>query len=285
LATRANWKGFLKVAEVTIPVALYAAASSSARIALHIVNRSTGHRVARRYVDAETGRTVPQEQQAKGYEVAKDEYVTLTSDEIAAAEPEGDKTLEVVAFVAKDDLDALYLERPYYLAAASPAAAETFSLLCVGLRRAKVAAVARAVLFRRARSVLIRPYGQGLTAHTLKFDYQVRSAAAAFERVPAAESSPEALDLAKHIIGAKRGAFDPAAFHDRYEAALAELVKAKIEGRPLPAPRRPQPVQRQDLLAALRESAGALPPAAPPRAKVRRPRRVAAKPATRRKAS
>ncbi len=40
----------------------------------------------------------------------------------------------------------------------------------------------------------------------------------------------EMLDLAKHIISTKVGSFDPKSFDDRYEAALAELVKAKMEG-------------------------------------------------------
>ena len=94
MAPRANWKGFLKIAEVTCPVALFTAASTSERIALHTINRATGHRVHRQFVDTETGAVVEPQDQVKGYEVAKDEYVVLEPDEIAAAVPEGDKTLD-----------------------------------------------------------------------------------------------------------------------------------------------------------------------------------------------
>ena len=58
MAARATWKGFLKIAEVTCPVALWAAPSATERIALHTINRPTGHRIRRRFVDAETGETV-----------------------------------------------------------------------------------------------------------------------------------------------------------------------------------------------------------------------------------
>ena len=99
MAPRANWKGFLKVAELTCPVALYTAASTSERIAFHTLNRATGHRVRRQFIDQETGKPVEADEQVKGYEVGQDEYIVLEPDEIAAAVPESDKTLTVVAFI------------------------------------------------------------------------------------------------------------------------------------------------------------------------------------------
>ena len=72
MPSRASWKGFLKIAEVTCPVALYAAASTSERIALHTINRPTGNRIRRQFVDAETGETVERQDQDNGYEVRKD---------------------------------------------------------------------------------------------------------------------------------------------------------------------------------------------------------------------
>ena len=272
---------------MTTPVALYSAVSSSARIALHTINRSTGHRLQRQYVDAETGAPAPPEEQVKGYEAAKNEYVTLEPEEVAAAAPHGDKTIDVAAFIDDSEIDDLYFDRPYYLAPAEPAAAETFALLRHGLGEAKVAAIGRAVLFRRVRALLIRPYGLGLVATTLNFDYEVRSAAGVFSEIPAIKICGEAMDLAKHIIRNKQGPFDPAAFHDRYEAALAELVKAKIEGSPLPIAKPARPAVRQDLLAALRESVGAAAktPATQAKSKSARRRPAKAKTTARKKAS
>jgi DNA end-binding protein Ku len=257
LPPRASWKGFLKIAEVTCPVGLYSAASTTERIALHTINRPTGNRIRRQFVDAETGETVERDDQVKGYEVGKDEYVAVEPDEIAAIIPHGDRTLTVSAFIDLAGVDDLYFDKPYYLAPSDRSADETFALVRDGMRAAKAAAIAQAVLFRRVRTLVIRPYEDGLAAATLNFDYEVRPAAEAFSAVPARTIAGEMLDLAIHIIRTKQGAFDPRAFHDRYEGALAELVKLKLEGKPIPKRAAPESEATVNLMQALRDSAGA----------------------------
>ncbi len=279
---RATWKGYLKIAEVVCPVALYAAASSNDRIVLNTVNRATGNRVQRQFVDAVSGKAVEKEDQVKGYEVGKDDYVILEPEEIAAAVPESDKTLAVSAFIPQDEIDDVYFDRPYFLGPADRGASEAFALIHEGLKREKVAALAQAVLFRRVRSLLIRPYDGGLAATTLNFDYEVRAAGEVFSDVPKLRIKGEMLDLAEHIIKTKAGKFDPSAVHDRYEAALAELVKAKIEGREIQRPKPPKPVTADGLLEALRESAGL---GAKPAARKAKASASDAKPVSRRKAS
>ena len=257
MSPRASWKGFLKIADVTVPVGLYAAASTSERIALHTINRPTGHRVRREFVDAETGEAVDRDEQVKGYEVAKGEYVSVEPDEIAAVIPHGDKTLTVSAFVDLAGVDDLYFDKPYFVGPSDRSADEPFELVRDGMRKAKVAAVAQAVLFRRVRTVLIRPLDDGLAASTLNYDYEVRSAKQAFSDIPAKKITGEMLDLAIHIIKTKKGAFDPREFEDRYEDALAELVKLKLEGKAIPKRAPPQSEPTANLMQALRESAGA----------------------------
>jgi DNA end-binding protein Ku len=280
LSPRASWKGFLKVAEVAVPVALYTAASTTERIALHTINRPTGHRVRREFVDAETGETVERDDQVKGYEVAKDEYVSIEPEEIEAVMPHGDKTLSVSAFVDLAGVDDLYFDKPYYLGPSDRSADDTFALVREGMRAANVAAVAEAVLFRRARTVLIRPFGAGLVASTLNYDYEVRSAAEAFSGISAKAISGEMLDLAVHIIKTKQGEFDPREFHDRYEDALAELVKLKLEGKAVPKRASPRSEATVNLMQALRESAaagGASRPSGKTAAKKKTGRRAAVK--------
>ncbi|MBS7540471.1 non-homologous end joining protein Ku [Ancylobacter lacus] len=256
MAVRANWRGFLKLAELTCPVGLYTAASTSDRVSFHTLNRRTGHRVHRQFVDRDTGAVVEREEQVKGYELAPDSYLALEPEEIAAAVPDSDKTLAVDSFVPCAAIDDVFLDRPYYLAP-GPGGAEVFALLREGLRRAGTAALARTVLFRRVRTVLIRPHEDGMIATTLNFDYEVRSSREAFRDIPKRNIGGEMLDLARHIIATKAGTFDPTAYNDRYEEALAELVRAKAEGRRIepPKPRREEKVV--DLLEALRMSAGA----------------------------
>ncbi len=252
---RAQWKGFIKFGEVTAGVALYTAASTSDRIAFNTINKATGHRVNRVFIDSETEELVEKEHQTKGFEIENGHYIIIDPDEVAAAIPESNKTLEVEAFIPCSDVDDVYFDKPYYLTP-DKMGSNAFAALRDGMRKSKVAAIARTVLFRRMRTVLIRPHGKGLIATTLNYDYEVRSSKKAFEDMPEIKIQGEMLDLAKHIIGTKKGQFDPASFDDRYEAALEELVKAKIEGKSVPKRKKVEVSKPNDLLGALRESAG-----------------------------
>lgn len=265
VSPRANWKGYIKFGEVTCPVALYTAASASERVSFHTLNRKTGNRVKRQFVDSETGDVVEANDQVKGYEVEGGRYVVLEPEDVAAVVPESDKTLNIEAFVPCAQIDATYLDKPYYLVP-DKMGGEPFALLRDGMAKAKVAAIARTVLFRRMRTVLIRPHGKGLIAATLNFDYEVRSSTEAFDELPDLKIKGEMLELAEHIIRTKKGSFDPSAFDDRYEAAVAELVTAKSDGRSLPKKETPSASKPGDLLKALRESAD-LSSAKPPKSK------------------
>ncbi len=269
-AARANWKGFIKFGEVAFAVALYTATSTSERIAFNTLNRATGNRVRREFVDGETGDPVERDEQVKGYEIENGTYVVLEPEEVAAAVPDSDKTLTIEAFIPCAEVDDVYFDKPYFLTP-DKMGADAFKLLRDGMRTAKVVALARTVLFRRLRTVLIRPHGTGLIGTTLNFDYEVRASQEAFKDLPDLQIKGEMLDLAKHIIKTKKGSFDASTFDDRYETAVAELVKAKIEGKPLPK-KRPAPAAKPtDLLQALRESAGATAAQKP------KPKRAAAK--------
>jgi DNA end-binding protein Ku len=257
VAPRANWKGYLKIGELSCQVALYTAASTSDRVSFHIVNRETGHRVHRQMVDADTGHEVEADDIVKGYEVSSGQYVFLEPDEIKAAVPDSDKTLELDTFIPCNGVDTTYLDRPYYLAPTDKPSAEVYALIRKGLQEKGVAALARTVLFRRLRTLMIRPTEDGLIASTLNYDYEVRPAKEIFSDIKDFEIEGEMLDLARHIIDTKRGTFDPTKFDDRYETALAELIRAKIEGRKIKRKPAPEPKKVSSLLDALRESAGA----------------------------
>jgi len=257
MASRALWKGHLSVGQLSCAVALYAAATTSERVSFHIVNKKTGNRVRREYVDEQTGKAVERNDQIKGYETSKNRYVLLEQEEIASAVPQSDKTLSVDHFIDCGDVDTAYFDKPYFLTPADEDAEEAFAVIREGMRKKKVAALASAVLFRRVRTLLLRPRGCGLLANTLNFDYEVLPAEEAFEDLPDLRIKGEMLDLAKHIIDTKLGAFDPSAFDDRYDAALAELVKAKSEGREIEKPRKKPQGKVIDLMQALRDSAAA----------------------------
>lgn len=257
MAPRANWKGRLQLEGIGAGVALYTAATTSDRVALHMVNRATGNRLRQEAADADTGRPVAKDDEVMGYEDESGDYILLDSKEIASAVPASDKTLRIEAFLPCSDIDTLYFDRPYFLAPSDTASVEAFCLFRDGMERQKTAALARTVLFRRQRTLMIRPHGAGLIATTLNFDYEVGSSETAFSGIHDVKIEGEMLDLAKHIIKTKMGDFDPTAFDDRYDVALAELVRAKLQGRKPPRRKSEPKAKVVDLMAALRESAKA----------------------------
>lgn len=262
MTPRSLWKGHLKVGDLACFVSLHAAVSTSDRIAFHTINRATGHRVSRQFVDSESLKPVDRADQIKGYELPSGEYVTLTQDEINDVVPQSDKVLSVVTFLRCKDVDTAFFDKPYYLRPADPHDSEAFNLIRDGMLATDTVALAEAVLFRRARVMLIRANGPGLIGNTLNFDYEVKSAEDVFADAPKLKIKGEMLDLANHIIDTKRGQFDPSAFDDRYEEAVADLVKAKIAGKAIKPIKAQKSGKVVDLLEALRQSAGSAAPKA-----------------------
>ncbi|HBT70350.1 MAG TPA: Ku protein [Agrobacterium sp.] len=254
---RASWKGHLKFADFSCEIGLYAALTSSEKISFNIVNRKTGHRVERQYVDSDTGDAVEREDQVKGYELDNGDHIVIEGDEIAKLMPENDKVIRIRHFLGRSEIDKLYFDKSYYLAPTQEDGEEALTLLAKAMDDENVVALGEAVLFRRNRIVLIRPSGKALVATTLNFSYEVRSQTTVFKSIPDIEFDDEMLELAGHIIKTRAGTFNPADYSDRYNDALAELVKAKIEGREIAkqAPRRQDNII--DLKEALRRSAGA----------------------------
>ncbi|WP_313618026.1 Ku protein [Agrobacterium sp.] len=254
MSARASWKGHLKIGEIGCAVALYTAVASDEKLSFNIVNRKTGNRVERQFVDSETGAPVDREDQVKGYEIEGGRHIVLEPDEITDLMPASDKLLTVSSFIRCGEIDRLYFDRPYYLTPIGPEDKEALQLLARAMMAENVAAIASGVLFRRFRTLLIRPSDDTITATTLNFDYEVRSAITTFKNIPDIEFDKEMLKLAQHIISTKSGVFRPEVYHDRYDAALVELVKAKLEGLK-PPKSKPQPkVGVIDLMDALRES-------------------------------
>jgi DNA end-binding protein Ku len=254
MAPRPNWKGYLKLSLVSCPVALYPATTTSERVSFRTLNRATGNRVRRQFVDEQTGEPVETEDQAKGYEVAKGEYLVLEDDEIKAVQLESNHTIDIERFVPRADIDELYLDTPYYLAPTDRVGEEAFAVIRDAMRAEKVVGLARVVLFRRERVLMLQPRGKGLAATSLHFANEVHAAEGYFNEIPDMQLPKEMLELAKHIIDKMRGKFEPAQFEDRYETALIELIRSKQKGMPL----KPQPTHRQtnvvNLMDALRRS-------------------------------
>src|SRR6185295_2606538 len=218
------------------------------------LNRDTGNRVRRQFVDEQTGEPVETENQAKGYEVGKGEYIMLEDDEVKSVQIESNHTIDIERFVPRGDIDELYLDSPYYLAPTDRVGEEAFAVIRDAMRAEEMVGLARVVLFRRERILMLEPRDKGIVATSLRYANEVHAASGYFDEIPDSELPKQMLDLAKHIIEKMTGKFEPEQFEDRYESALIELIRSKQKGMPV----KPQPTHRQgnivNLMDALRRS-------------------------------
>jgi DNA end-binding protein Ku len=263
---RPYWKGYLKLALVSCPIALHAACSTAERIAFRQINKATGNRLRQQLIDEETREPVAPEHKGRGYEVAKGQYLIVEDVELDAIEIESTHTIEIDSFVPRAQIDQRFFDTPYYVTPSEPVGQEAFAVIREAMRGKGMVALGRLVLSKRERVIALQAYGKGLLGTTLRYPYDVRSAADYFCDLPELSIAPDMLTLAEHILDRKAGEFNPATFRDRYEEALLAHLKAKQVGT---VPERKQmfaaPQRVVNLMEALRRSVAADTKGAAPR--------------------
>src|SRR6478736_5471075 len=254
MAPRANWKGYLRLSLVSCPIALYPASSLSEKVSFNRLNRKTGNRLKQQNVDSETGEVVPREDTARGYEVAKGQYLIVEDEEIDAIQIESTRTIDIDQFVPKSEIDERYIDSPYYIAPDGQVGQDAFAVIRDTIGKLNMVALGRVVLTRREHVIALEPKGRGLMGLTLRYPYEIRDEASYFEDIPELKLPKEMLDLATHIVNTKSGHFDPSLFQDRYENALNELLKKKEAGETIEPSREVAASRVVNLMDALRAS-------------------------------
>jgi DNA end-binding protein Ku len=231
MALRPAWKGYLKLSLVTCAVELSNATTQSGKISFRTINRTTGNRVKRQYIDGASGKPVDEDSQVKGYEIQDDEFLLIEEEEIEAVQIESSHTMELEGFVDKSEIKQVYLDTPYYLSPADKVSEEAFAVIREALAAKKMAGLARIVLYRRERPVLVEPFGKGMLVTTLRYQNTVRKPDEIFDDLKGVKLDEDMVELAAGIVDKKKAKFDPVKFEDHYETALIELVRSKKAGK------------------------------------------------------
>jgi DNA end-binding protein Ku len=184
MTPRSNWKGYLKLSLVSAAVAIFPATTTSEKVRFNTLNRATGNRLKRQMVDAVTEEVVESEDQIKGYAVSKDQYVMVEDDEIAGIAIDSTHTIDVDRFVPKASIDDRYRDTPYYLAPDDRVGQEAFAVIRDAMARKKMVGLARVVMARRQRVMMLEPFGKGIMGTTLHYAYEVRGEDGVFEDTP-----------------------------------------------------------------------------------------------------
>ncbi|ANY19898.1 putative DNA repair protein YkoV [Tsuneonella dongtanensis] len=230
MAARAFWQGQIRLALVSIPVEIYSATKSGAKISFNQIHEPSGKRIAYEKVVPGIG-PVDRDEIIKGYEVSKGNYVLLEDDEIEAVKIESKRTLELVQFVDACEIDPLYYDKPYYVAPQDDLAEEAFVVLREALRKAKKVGLGQLSVRGSEKLVAIKPCGKGLLLETLRYADEVRKGQSFFSDIDDKKPDAELLDLATTLIDKKSAPFDASEFHDRYVDGLRKLIDKKAKSK------------------------------------------------------
>ncbi|MER9131815.1 Ku protein [Mesorhizobium sp. M0768] len=255
MAPRPAWRGYLKLSLVTCAVELTNVVTHAEKVSFRVLNRKTGNTVKRVYVDSASGKPLDEGDEIKGYEIGDGDFVQIEEEEIEAVQIESSHTMNLDGFIEKSSIQQIYLDAPYYVTPADEVSEEAFAVIRDAMAAKKTAGLARIVLYRRERPVVIEPLGKGLLLTTLRYGDTVRRPEIVFGDIKTVKTDAEMIRLAEHIVDEKQAAFDPSEFEDKYENALIELVRAKKAGKKAPkAKAEPRPSNVVNLFDALKKS-------------------------------
>lgn len=242
MAYRSVWKGFLKLAQIACPVALYAATAEADKQSFTLINRETGNKLKFSRVDSVTGDTVEYSDMAKGVEVAARVYEEVTQDELDGVAPSSAHTIAIEELVPRAGISWLFPDGLYYLGPDGLAAGEAFALIRDGIKASRLVALGQLSMGTREHLVAIEPGENVLKLSTLRYAREIRSEAAVFPKfvdVPAPEDLAE--PVRKILAARSYEEFAPSAFTDRYAKAIAALIRDKISGQMVKKTARPPP--------------------------------------------
>ena len=263
---------------VNIPVRFYTATRSE-DVHFNLLHESCGSRVNRKWWCPQHEAMIESGEMIRAFAVGKNQYVTLTDEEMQTLESDSDKALEITEFVDLDQVDPVFFEKAYYLGPAT-GGAKTYRLLAQAMKKQNKVAVARWVMGHREHLVLLRPFEDGLVLHTMYYADEVRDFSAL--EVEDAELRDKELALAEMLINElTEKKFDPLAYKDTYRERLMDKIRAKAEGDVIVSetPGQEKAGEVVDIMEALRRSLEGGAKAAPKRERApakRAPARTAA---------
>jgi DNA end-binding protein Ku len=257
MATRPTWRGYLKISLVNIPVKVFPATDSGATVSFNQLHAECQTRIQQKRWCPHCEREVPNTDIVKGYEFEKGRYVVMDDEDIEKVRVESTRVINLEKFTDADEIDDIYLERPYYLAPDGPVAKEAFAVIREGMKGK--AGIGKVALYGREYLIKVQPRERGMVMYTLRHANEIRSMDSIDELsdMPAAVK-PAEVKLAQQVMGTFEGELDFDSYRDEYQAGLREIIDAKIEGREVVAQEIEAPPKVVNLMEALRKSLDAV---------------------------
>jgi DNA end-binding protein Ku len=224
---RSIWSGTISFGMVSIPVKLYGATQSQ-DITFHLLHATCGTRLKQVRWCPTDEVEVPWNETVRGYEYAKDQYVTLTDEDFERLPLPSKHTIDLSAFVKEEEIDPVYYEKSYYLEPGDRAE-KAYALLLKALEKKGLCAIATITIRKKEQLCVLRPHGGSLMMETLYYPDEVRLETGV--NLKDTKVTDRELDMAFTLIELLRKPFEPGEYKDHYREALSELIDAKLEGR------------------------------------------------------
>jgi DNA end-binding protein Ku len=256
MAARSIGNGTLSFGMVSIPIRMYSAGESSSAVSFNMLHDKCKSRLKQQYICPKDNEIVARDHTVKGYEFAKDQYVTFTEDEVKAMAEEAQKAIEITEFVPAAKVDPVYFDGAYYLGP-DKGGEKAYKLINEAMKQTGRAALAKWAARGKQYLVLIRPVGNGLVMQQLLYKDEVRP----ISEVPIeeAELKDSELKLAVQLVEQiANDEFKPENYEDEVRKRYHEAIQRKVDGQEvITAAEAPKSAQIIDLMEALKASLAA----------------------------
>jgi len=244
------WKGHLTFGLVSFPVRLYSAARGES-ISFNQLHKHDGSRVKQVLYCAAEDKPIPRSEIVKGFEYEKDRYVVIEDEEVKKVAPVTAKVMEIQEFVKSEQVDPIYFETSYYMAP-DEAGEKPYALLFDVLGKTGYVGVAKIAMHNREHIVILRPGKNGVLMHTMYYTHEIRKVDEF--RTDLSLVKEKELALARSLVEALAGEFEPEKYKDDYRENLLQMIEAKKQGHEVVATPEPQQSKVVDIMEALKAS-------------------------------
>ncbi len=226
---RAIWKGAISFGLVHIPVSLVSATSSQG-VDFDWLDKRSMDPVGYKRINKTTGKEVTKENIVKGVAFEKGRYVVLSEDEIRSAHPKSTQTIEIIAFVAADQIPLQNIDTPYFLAP-DKRGGKVYALLRETLKKTAKVALANVVLHTKQHLAALMPLDSALVLVMLRWPAEVRSLdelelGADVTKPSLAKGE---LDMAKRLVEDMSADWQPDEYRDSFQEKIMALVAKKAK--------------------------------------------------------
>jgi DNA end-binding protein Ku len=251
---RSLWSGSLSFGLINIPVRIYSASEERA-LKFHLLDKHGHCPISYMKVCRGTTKEVKYEDIVKGYEYQKGDYVVLSDEDFKKAAPKKTKLIDIISFVAEDEISSEYIDKPYFIEP-DKKAQKAYVLLREALKRSKKVAVAKMVLREKEHIAMIKPEGKALMLIQLRYKDELREPEG-LTLPDEGDYSKRELDMALMLIGQLEEHFNASEYHDEHTQELQKIIANKAKGKPIKVPGKeavPSTTDMHDLMKVLRAS-------------------------------